>query len=152
MTADIFRHNNGFSCFHLNLWGWAACSVTRFGEISPLWHKLFKSLAILKALFSVLQNFESALGHFWCSYANFPCCTWPNIEKWSSRLVTLNWAAAYVERKSYRCDWETFACKKDIFKTKTVANLKNALPMITSYNARTVVMTRILPRYSSPNL
>ena len=43
--------------------GFGGNSVTRFGEIYPLW-LILKSLAFLVRLFSIGQSFESTLAHF----------------------------------------------------------------------------------------
>ena len=41
-------------------------SVTRFGEISPLWQQNLSIWAILEVLFSLWQYFEPTLGKFEC--------------------------------------------------------------------------------------
>ena len=56
-------------------------SVTRFGEIPPLWQN-FKTLGqFFECLVSVGQNFETTLAHILFSLANFHCCKWPNINQ-----------------------------------------------------------------------
>ena len=52
-----------------------AFSVTRFGEISPLWQKFSESL------FSICQNFEHTMATFECSWINSYRCKLPNIDK-----------------------------------------------------------------------
>ena len=46
---------------HLFLPKCSTSSVTRFGEISPLWQQKFKSLAILTSLFSLWQFLQVSL-------------------------------------------------------------------------------------------
>ena len=61
-------------------------SVTRFGEIPPLW-QLFKSLwQYISGLFGFGQSFQIPLAQFVCLWTNFNCFKWPNIENtiWSS--------------------------------------------------------------------
>ena len=59
-----------FEMFHLS----STNSVTRFGEISPLWQN-FKSLWLLfEGLICIGQNFEP-------NWANFHFCYWPNTEE-----------------------------------------------------------------------
>ena len=64
-------------------------SVTRLSEISPLWQNFEVFGQLLKALFTILQNFEPTLANNLCFWANLFSCKWPNIEKYSSHLVTL---------------------------------------------------------------
>ena len=64
-------------------------SVTRFGKISPLWQKITSLWQILSGLFLFWQNAEPPLADLWHYWTNFPCCKWPNIEKYSNNLVTL---------------------------------------------------------------
>ena len=67
-------------CFLIN-WDHNTTSVTRFGEISPLW-QYFKSLGqFCTGLFRVKQNFEPTLANLLCSLANFGCSKRPNIEQ-----------------------------------------------------------------------
>ena len=63
-----------------------AASVTRFGEIPPLW-QIFKNLwQYILGLFGFGQCFQLTLAQFECFWANFHLCKWPNIENtiWSS--------------------------------------------------------------------
>ena len=50
-------------------------SVTRLGEISPLWRQLFEGLI------SIWQTFEPTLENSACFWVNLCCCKWPNIEQ-----------------------------------------------------------------------
>ena len=69
-------------------------SVTRFGEILPLWQKFTIFCQICDCLFPIWQNAEPTLANLWHYWANFHCCKWPKIEKWSNHLVTLHESAA----------------------------------------------------------
>ena len=67
-------------------------SVTRFGEIPPLW-KIFKNLwKYIYGLFGFGPSFHDTLAQFVCFWANFHYCKWPNIETQSGHLVTLSTA------------------------------------------------------------
>ena len=57
------------------------CSVTRFGEISPLWRQFTSLWQIVDGLFLILQNVNPILANLLHNWANFHCCKWPNIEK-----------------------------------------------------------------------
>ena len=57
-----------------------ATSVTRFGEISPLWQKFKSFWPFLESLFRIWQKFLPTLDKFICYWANFHCCKQPNIE------------------------------------------------------------------------
>ena len=53
---------------------WPSSCVTRFGEISPLWHN-FKSLRqIFESLFIIWQNVYFTLAKMLCYWASFHCC------------------------------------------------------------------------------
>ena len=56
-------------------------SVTRFGEISPLWQHFINVCQIVEGLIGVWQMFEPTLAKLQCLWATFNCNTWPNIEK-----------------------------------------------------------------------
>ena len=56
-------------------------SVTRFGEISPLWQHLMTLCQMVEGLISVWQNFEPTVAKMLYFWAVFQCCKWPNIEK-----------------------------------------------------------------------
>ena len=68
----------------------APCSVTRFGEISPIWQNELRLWQNFDGLISNWQIFESTLAKFLCNWANFHGCKWPNIKKLSRYLVTLS--------------------------------------------------------------
>ena len=77
--------------------GWIRTSVTRFGDISPLWQNILllsQNILLLwlnlEGLFSIWQNFELSWAKVLCYWANFYCCKWPNIKQLPSHLVTLN--------------------------------------------------------------
>ena len=56
-------------------------SVTRFGEILPLWHN-FKNLEdIFEGLISVWQNVDPTVAKMFYSWASFHCSRWPNTLK-----------------------------------------------------------------------
>ena len=57
-------------------------SVTRFGEISPLWQKFTSLWTIFDGLFLNWQNAEPTLANWKRFWANFHYCKWPNIEKY----------------------------------------------------------------------
>ena len=61
-------------------------SVTRFGEISPLWQQKLKSLAILG---SSLAKFWPSLANFYAIGAIFVVVNSQILKTWSSHLVTL---------------------------------------------------------------
>ena len=56
-------------------------SVTRFGEISPLWQNILRLRQNLSGLFSIWQNFEPILAKVLFYWANYHYCKWPNNEK-----------------------------------------------------------------------
>ena len=64
-------------------------SVTRFGEISPLWKKFTSLWKIFDSLFLIWQNAEPYFAKLWHYWANCHWCNWPIIEKLSNHLVTL---------------------------------------------------------------
>ena len=56
-------------------------SVTRFGEILPLWYN-FKSLEqIFEGLFDICQKYKLTLAKMLCYWASFHCCRWPHTLK-----------------------------------------------------------------------
>ena len=62
-----------------------SASVTRFGEISPLWPNVFESLSYGWGFIQCLANFWTYFGRivfsFWVA---FQCCTGPNnVDIWS---------------------------------------------------------------------
>ena len=64
-------------------------SVTIFSEISPLWQNFKVFGQLLKALFA-LAKLKIFFGNILCDWANLhPYTKWPNIEKYTSHLVTL---------------------------------------------------------------
>ena len=65
-------------------------SVTRLGEISPLWQKFTSLWQIFDCLFLIWLNAEPTLANLWHYWANLNCCKWPNVEKRSNDLVTLD--------------------------------------------------------------
>ena len=65
-------------------------SVTRFDEILPLWQKVTSRWQNFDCLFLFRQNAEPTLANLLHCWANFQCCKWPNIEKYSNHLVTLS--------------------------------------------------------------
>ena len=58
-----------------------ASSVTRSGEISPLWQKFTSLWQSFDSSFIIWQNTELTLANLWHYWANFHCCKWLNIEK-----------------------------------------------------------------------
>ena len=56
------------------------CTVTRFGEISPLWPNLKSFGQLIESLFSIWQTFEPGLTNFVSNWAISYSCYWPNIE------------------------------------------------------------------------
>ena len=56
-------------------------SVTRFGEISPIWQYSESLLAISKSLNKYYAKFDIIFDKFLCFWANFHCYKWPNNEK-----------------------------------------------------------------------
>ena len=55
--------------------------LTRFGKISPFWHKFIKVFGnFLKVLFSIWQYLGPTLAKY-CNWTNFYCCKWPNVKK-----------------------------------------------------------------------
>ena len=57
------------------------CSVTRFGEISPLWQNFMNLCQMVEGIFSVWQIFEPTLAKLKCFWAAFQCCPWPKIDE-----------------------------------------------------------------------
>ena len=70
--------------------GCTKTSVTRLGEISPLWQNLKVFGQLLKALFTIWQNCEPTLAFILYCWANLHALKWPNFEKYSRYLVTLS--------------------------------------------------------------
>ena len=69
------RKNQSFYVLHV-------ISVTRFGEISPLWQNFNSLWLLFEDLFCIGQNLELiGLGIFVGYWANLHCCYWPNIEE-----------------------------------------------------------------------
>ena len=69
-------------------------SVTRFGEISPLWQKLKCLWQFNEGLFSIWQKLLPTLANFVYNWAIFHGCKWTNNENYENHLVTLATAAA----------------------------------------------------------
>ena len=65
-------------------------SVTRLDEISPVWQNFKVFGQHLKALFPIWQTFDPILANILYFWANLHSYKWPNFEKYSSHLVTLN--------------------------------------------------------------
>ena len=57
------------------------CSVTRFGEILPLWQKKSDYLAIFLGLVGIWQHFEPTLANQLISIGQVFMVVKPNIEK-----------------------------------------------------------------------
>ena len=55
-------------------------SVTRFGEILPLWPKFTSIWQIVDSLFLIWHNTEHTLANLWHYLATFHCCKWPKIK------------------------------------------------------------------------
>ena len=58
-------------------------SVTRFGEIPPIWYN-FKSLGLnlkFEGLFSIWLNVDPTEAKMFYHWASFHCCRWPNTLK-----------------------------------------------------------------------
>ena len=64
-------------------------SVTRFGENSTLWQNIRSLWAILVWFIKYLCKRLYVLRQFLKYLVNLYCCKWPQIEKQSRRLVTL---------------------------------------------------------------
>ena len=56
-------------------------SVTRLGEISPLWQKIPSLWQIFVSLFPMWQNAKPTLANLYHYWAHFHCYKWPNIDK-----------------------------------------------------------------------
>ena len=56
-------------------------SVTRFGEISPLWQSFKRLWQFVKGLFRIWEKFAPTLTNFLLFCAKFQCCKWPKMEK-----------------------------------------------------------------------
>ena len=85
---------------------YATASVTRFGEILPLWQKFTSIWQIFDSLFLIRQNAENTLANLWHYSANFHCCKWPNIENdltiwshWPQQKILFVRAAAFAGGK-----------------------------------------------------
>ena len=66
-----------------------AISMTRFGEISPIWYD-FKSLGhLFGGLFSFWQNVDPTEAKMFCHWASIHCCRRPNTLNKFCHLVTL---------------------------------------------------------------
>ena len=89
--------------------------LTRFGKISPFWHKFIKVFGnFSKVLFSIWQYLGPTLAKY-CYWANFHCCKWSNI--WSTHLVTL--LKNHCNFSQYFCLWQ-FPNDKDFTTRGTV--------------------------------
>ena len=75
-------------------------SVTRFGEISPIWQYSASLCIISKSLHQYLAKFYTVFGKLLCFWANFHCYKLPNIEKLPIHLVKLT--TTNTARKSCR--------------------------------------------------
>ena len=65
-------------------------SATRFGEISPLWHKLKCLWQFYEGLFRIWQKLSPTSLNFVYNWAIFhKCSKWTNNENYKSHLVTL---------------------------------------------------------------
>ena len=56
-------------------------SVTRFGEISPLWQSFKRLWQFVKGLLSIWENFAPSLAKCLLYCKNFHYCNWPKMEK-----------------------------------------------------------------------
>ena len=56
-------------------------SVTRFGEISPIWQNFKTIWQLVEGSISVWQTFEAIWENSMCFRANLRCFKWPNIEQ-----------------------------------------------------------------------
>ena len=70
-----------FLLFHLLLVHKVLNSVTRFGEISPLWHNIKKHLSFWKSSFSIWKHFELTFGNFKWFWPIFQFCKYQNIKQ-----------------------------------------------------------------------
>ena len=61
-------------------------SVTRFGEILPLWHKLKCLWQFNEGLFCIYQKSFPTSVNFDLNWAIFHLCIWTNNENWKSHL------------------------------------------------------------------
>ena len=85
-TENCIRQKNGFNKRRKNNFcrgssSSIACSVTRFGEILPLWQKFTSLWQFFGGLFLIWPNAEPILANLWHNWANNHCCKWPNIGK-----------------------------------------------------------------------
>ena len=55
-------------------------SVTRFGEILPLWQKFTSLWQIFDGLFLIWHSAELTMANLWHYWANFHSYKWPNLE------------------------------------------------------------------------
>ena len=63
--------------------------MTRFGEISSLWHKLKHLWQFYERLFSIWQKLLLTLVNFVYNWALFRVIKWTCYENYKSHLVTL---------------------------------------------------------------
>ena len=71
-------------------------SVTRFGEISPLWCNVVKLWALLKGAFTIWRNFELTLAIFYmvlakCSVLQMAKYCDSKLTNWSHCFLTILW-------------------------------------------------------------
>ena len=78
--------------------GWES-SVTRFGEISPLWHNFKNLWDIFEGLFCAWENVDPGVAKMFYSWASFNCCGWSNTLKQFIHLVTLVENKLNIDRK-----------------------------------------------------
>ena len=60
---------------------WLPYSVTRYGEILPLWQKFTSLWQMFNGLYLIWQNTQPTLANLWHYWTNFHCSKWPNLEK-----------------------------------------------------------------------
>ena len=64
-------------------------SVTRFGEILPLWQIIKCLWQFYEGLFSIWEKLLPTLAIFGYNWATFHCYKWTNNENYKSHLLTL---------------------------------------------------------------
>ena len=95
-TAKVGTHPIGLDV--VVSWLTPNVSVTRCGEVLPLWPNLKSWATFLAGLLSVWQNFEPALAIF-CYQADFKCCMWQNYLSIWSHCRSCTFTLVHVKRE-----------------------------------------------------
>ena len=125
----VCHSNNGRKLFCVVSDRRLSFCVTRFGEISPLWHNVKKLWPFWKSSFCIWKDLELTLANFICFGAIFQFCKCTNIKKnnraiwshWSrSSCIESSWVAlrSFDSVKSVWPDWKIWRHLGEFLKSK----------------------------------